>query len=530
MFTVYVGAITLLSGLMVFRSVFRCIRSYSIAHLRGPKPDSWLVGSLPALTRPREVGDADFAWTKEFGNTLTMKGVMGKDILMTADPKACMTLFALQYILNTSGYNFPKTLAVRRQATLTTGHGIVWAEGTQHARHRKIMNPAFSFGALRIFLPLFRHTSQRMVVSLEAELSKSNRTSSVFDIMPWLSRTTLDAIGVAGFDYQFGAIEQGHTNKLAQAYDNLFVDTWMERPDSMLVWGDALDWVPQWMAALLLNLPSASLKRLHSYMEIALGVAKDIVDRQKAIHASGKEGSKDIMSILVRANLAENPKDRLSEVEVLSQLTTLFLAGHETTATSLTWAIYELARNPQYQTLVRDEIKVTRNQATQRGDDELSVADLDSMKYLLSLMKETLRFHPIVPMILRKSKRDDVIPLSTPITTKKGEVITNVAIPAGQKIIISISAYNRLKSVWGDDADVWRPERFIDGSVKQGTNLGVYANLASFSSGVRGCIGWRFAVIEMQAILIELLEKFEFSPPPGDVKILRGSAGVLTPM
>ncbi|KAF8521955.1 hypothetical protein BU17DRAFT_19873, partial [Hysterangium stoloniferum] len=57
---------------------------------------------------------------------------------------------------------------------------------------------------------------------------------------------------------------------------------------------------------------------------------------------------------------------------------------------------------------------------------------------------------------------DDVIPLSTATTTKKGEIVTDVSIPAGQKIIISILTYNRLKSVWGDDADVWRPERFID--------------------------------------------------------------------
>ncbi|KAF8511881.1 cytochrome P450 [Hysterangium stoloniferum] len=520
MFTVYVLAITLISALAVLRTVFKRIRSNSIAHLRGPKPSSWLVGNLPALQRSREAGDAEFAWTKEFGNTMAIKGVMGREILMTGDPKA------LQYILNTSGYNFPKTKSGRVLLELLTGNGIIWAEGAQHARQRKMMNPAFSFGALRIFLPLFRHTSQRTVARLKAELSKSNGTSSVFDILPWLGRTTLDAIGIAGFDYQFGAIEQGSSNKLVQAYDNLFMDAFMERPDSLIIWEGVMDWVPQWIAALLLNIPTKFLKRVHKYMKVALGVAKDVNDRQKAIHSMGKEGSKDIMSILLRANLAENPKDRLSDGEVLSQLTTLFLAGYETSATALTWAVYELARNREYQTLVRDEIKATRTQATRRGDDELSVADLDSMKYLLSLIKETLRFHSIVPAIERKSKRDDVIPLSTATTTKKGEIVTDISIPAGQKIIISILTYNRLKSVWGDDADVWRPERFIDGSVKQGINMGVLANLASFSSGVRGCIG----VIEMQAILIELVENFEFSPPPGDVKILRALAGLVTPV
>jgi cytochrome P450 len=65
----------------------------------------------------------------------------------------------------------------------------------------------------------------------------------------------------------------------------------------------------------------------------------------------------------------------------------LFLAGHETTASTVAWAIYELARNPEYQTLVRAEIKATREQAATRGDNDLLISDLDSMKYLLSLMK-----------------------------------------------------------------------------------------------------------------------------------------------
>ena len=62
-------------------------------------------------------------------------------------------------------------------------------------------------------------------------------------------------------------------------------------------------------------------------------------------------------------------------------------AGHETTASTITWALYELAKSPETQRRVREEIKATRTRATQRGDRELSVADLDSMKYLIAVMK-----------------------------------------------------------------------------------------------------------------------------------------------
>jgi len=131
-------------------------------------------------------------------------------------------------------------------------------------------------------------------------------------------------------------------------------------------------------------------------MKVARRVAKSIVKRQFRSNATGKDGSKDVMSILVRANLAEDPKNKLRENDILSQLTTLMLAGHETTASTVTWALYELSKHPDFQKDVREEIKTTRAQAAQRGDAELSVADLDSMKSLLALMKETLRYHPII--------------------------------------------------------------------------------------------------------------------------------------
>jgi DNA-binding cell septation regulator SpoVG len=59
-----------------------------------------------------------------------------------------------------------------------------------------------------------------------------------------------------------------------------------------------MGWIPQWMIGLFLNMPSRRLQRLHDYMDVALGVAREVVHRQTALYTSGKEGSKDIMSIL----------------------------------------------------------------------------------------------------------------------------------------------------------------------------------------------------------------------------------------
>jgi hypothetical protein len=66
----------------------------------------------------------------------------------------------------------------------------------------------------------------------------------------------------------------------------------------MIVLEAIMGWIPQWMTILFLNMPSRRLRRVRNYMKVALGVAREVVDRQTAIYASGKEGSKDIMSIL----------------------------------------------------------------------------------------------------------------------------------------------------------------------------------------------------------------------------------------
>ncbi|KAF8509096.1 cytochrome P450 [Gautieria morchelliformis] len=523
--SLYVLTAPLLAVVFLCGLLLRRFRSGSIAFLPGPPPGSWLVGNIPELLRPNEVGDADFAWTQEYGTAVCTKRTFGRETLFLTDPKA------LQYVLNTSAYHFPKPPETRATISLNVGKGIVWAEGAQHSRHRKIMNPAFSYSALRGFLPLFHHTAQRTITKLKQYVHENGGSSAVVDIPSWLARTTLDAIGIAAFDYQFGAIDEGSDNKLSNAYNNLFVDTNLNRSDSSFVYEAFIGLLPQWLVTLAQSVPTKGMRRWHSYMKIARGVAQRLVDRQGTSYAEAKDGSKDVMSLLIKANLSEDPKSKLNNEEILAQLTTLFLAGHETTASTTTWALYELSRHPDFQTKIREEIKATRAQASQRGDRELSVADLDSMPYLLALMKETLRYHPIVSSMLRSAGRDDVIPLATPLKTRTGEIITSIPVSKGQHINISISGYNRLKSLWGDDADQWRPERFLEGVVgNQKTGLGVFANLATFSSGQRSCIGWRFALIEMQAILIELLENLEFSPPPGNIEIIRGATGLMSPL
>jgi cytochrome P450 len=135
------------------------------------------------------------------------------------------------------------------------------------------------------------------------------------------------------------------------------------------------------------------------------------------------------------------------------------LAGHDTTADSLVWVFWELAKDCEFQARIRTEIQATRAKVVERGDTDFSIEDLEGLTLLQAALKvllgfsspipqltggqEGLRLHPIVWQLTRTTERDDVIPLEFPITTKSGKSISAIPVSKGQDITVLISAYNR---------------------------------------------------------------------------------------
>ncbi|KAF5346231.1 hypothetical protein D9758_011315 [Tetrapyrgos nigripes] len=194
----------------------------------------------------------------------------------------------------------------------------------------------------------------------------------------------------------------------------------------------------------------------------------------------------------------------------------IFVAGHETTANSAGWALLELCRHPEMQDRLRKEIRAKEREIQARHGEAggFSAMDLESMGYLNAVLKETLRFHPVSYTLSREAGADDCIPLYKPIISTRGEQITEIPVPKGTKVMISVAAYNRTKEIFGEDAHSFNPDRWLNSNQKTGQRipgLNLYANLATFSAGVRSCIGWRFAVFEAQCFLVELINNFEFS-------------------
>jgi len=234
---------------------------------------------------------------------------------------------------------------------------------------------------------------------------------------------------------------------------------------------------------------------------------------------------RDIMTILLRANMKASVADRLPEEDVLGQMSTLTFAATDTTSGALSRVLHLLAQNLDVQDTLREEILA----ANERSGGRLPYEELMSLPYLDSVCRETLRLYPPLTSTTRTTAKDTVLPLSSPIIGKDGTLMSEVFIPRNTNVVIGIMASNRNTAIWGPDAGTWNPERWshLPDTVLQSNLPGVYSHMLTFLGGGKSCIGFKFSGMEIKAVLTILLTSFRFSLP--DVEITWYLSGVQKP-
>ncbi|KAL0072769.1 hypothetical protein AAF712_000532 [Marasmius tenuissimus] len=461
-------------------SLYKRFSRISISHVPGPAPESFVYdrsrlshapGNLPELFQS-QAGVPDFKWQSQYGGVVRIKGAFGEDRLVISDPKA------MQYIFQTSGYNFLKWPERTEISRVLMGRGLLWADGETHKRQRKVMLPGFGAPESKSFIPIFNKVASDLCAHWTDLVASSADQSVELNAASWLSRATMDSLGEAAFDYHFGALDQTE-NQLMKAYFGLMSDT-LGQPSRKTILEQTL--MPIWYLRLKSDYSNSKhLVHARHTANLASAIAKELIDMKSETLMQGRAGGKDVLSLLVKANASEDPATRLTEEEMIAQMRTLLLAGHETSATSLTWVLYELARHPEVQKKLREEIRATEA----RNKANFSANDFDSMPYMAAVLKESLRLHPAVYQNYRRAVKDDVLPLSKPIMTASGEVLNELPVGKGTKVVLSIAAYNRDKDVFGEDADVYNPDRWLRSSgEKKGPTVGVYGNLLTFAGAI----------------------------------------------
>ncbi|KAG8722655.1 hypothetical protein FRC09_005905 [Ceratobasidium sp. 395] len=386
---------------------------------------------------------------------------------------------AMHHILTHTNVFF-KSERIRRALGSVLGRdGLSAADYDTHKRQ----NPAFGQPQIRALTPVFCEKANQLRDILLDQLS-TNSNGTTINVLQWLTYATLDIIGVAGFGYEFNSLRDGDEDELAKAFNKVF-DT---------------------------NQGNLVFEAVKGTAARAVGMrigSKIVADKKALLEQEEKDETatkgRDILSILIRSNMAQETvgvqgDQTMSDDEVLGQISTFLAAGHETTSTTTTWALYALSKQPYVQGRLRKEL-----QDAKLGE-EPSMVELEKLTYLDNVIRETLRLYPAVPMVSRMAFEDAVIPVGQPYKDRYGVTQSEIRIQKWDTIRISISSMNRAKDVWGEDALEFRYERFIEGP--------------------NSCIGYRFAVVEMKALLYSLLRSIEFSIDPS-IEIV-GKTGLVT--
>jgi cytochrome P450 len=329
---------------------------------------------------------------------------------------------------------------------------VLVLDGREHHRERKLLLPPFQGDRLSVYAAEMREIADRAIDAMPI--------GEVFSLLPHMQRLTFDVILRTVFGVRDGATIDVLRERLLALVDRI------QSPRGMLfilpVFQGALGPLTGW----------SRFKRMVAAADEA--IYRVIGDAR----AAGSEGGRsDVLSLLLAAT-DENGAP-MTDQELRDELMTMLLAGHETTATALAWAVEEIVRRPEVLARIVAELGAAGARAGA------------PMPYLDATIKEVLRLRPLTPMILRRTTR--------PVRLREHEL------PAGTYVVINAYIAQRHPAIW-DAPDELRPERFLH------TKPDPYAWIP-FGGGPRRCIGMAFALLEMRVVLAALFERARLRLP-----------------
>ena len=424
-----------------------------------------------------EVGTPNREWHKTYGPIVRYFFPFGAERLSIADDDA------LDHMCIKNPYNFPKPDRARQWMVRILGMGVLLAEGNSHRTQRKALAPGFSIQSIKALTPVFWRKSLLLSKLWERDMLLEKTRSKTIEILEWLNRTTLDIIGEAGFGTDLNSLENPET-PIREAYRLVFAFDISSR-----VLHGLAAFIP-----LTKYLPAKMNRDMLQSRNIIISKANDIV-RQK--HQKTHAKDKDIIALIVKDNLKQEAagETSLSFDTMRDQVMTFLGAGHDTTATGVCWTLHLLSTHPEIQDRLRAEIKsyypFLFEPSTRNDVDRLSTLDADNLHYLDNVCRESLRYIPPIPMTVRQSLTDDQL--------------GGYDVPAGTTVYIHANAIHRLPSFWGDNADVFDPDRWDHLPADHSSNA-----FMTFLQGPRGCIGRKFAETEMKCLVVALLSMYRF--------------------
>jgi cytochrome P450 len=430
----------------------------------------------PVLKRLlKEPNSIDFLqWIEEIPNDglIRFHGVLNNERLLIT------TTAGTRVVHDGDTKDFHRPVAAKAILTRLTGGAIFAAEGREHATHRKEMTPAFKHHHLKELYSTFWSKTVELVQMLQERTSEED---TIVEIDDWVSRGTLDAIGLAGFGFDFNSIAEPYSD-LVRKYRTAFLPGKSAARIRILA-----NIIP---VKLLFNLPMKRNRDAKACIKAIRSVTYEVVQKRQA-ELVEKQTSQNILTVMLESSLFKDDTNLM-----VSQCMAFLAAGHEASALALGWTLYELSKDHKRQDKLREEIR--SNLPSPSSGASIEASQVDRLEYLGAVVKESLRKWGPVPRQTRIS------PLAT--------VISNHVVPKNTPLVVSFYAMNRMRDNWGLDAASFNPERWL-GSTEAKALGGAKDRFcfSTFSHGARSCIGQKFAHYEVLVFLAGLVGAFKWS-------------------
>jgi cytochrome P450 len=383
-----------------------------------------------------------------------VSGKMGKRWHMVMDPTA------IREMLLDRVDDYPKSLVTKNLLRPAIGDSLFIAEGAHWRWQRRAVAPAFSHRNMLNLSPIMTAAAQR---SADRIAAAGPRAINMLDEMVTATFDVISDVTFSGGDgFDRDAVHRAIDDYIAEAgklslFDILGLPDWLPRP------GRAM-----------------SGRALKDMKRIADG----------AIDARAERGPSDTPDLLDLLLDGTDPKTKrqMNTAELRDNLLTFIVAGHETTALTLSWALYLMGFDQAVQQKARAEAQTVLQGRAATG------ADVENLPYIRQIVDETLRLYPPAGVISRTAQRNDTL--------------CGREVRPGDTVMVPIYALGRHQQLW-DQPDVFDPDRFKDRKA-----IDRYAYLP-FGDGPRICIGASFAQQEAVIILATLLSRFRFTPVAG---------------
>ena len=395
-----------------------------------------------------------------FDETMVRLHFAGRPVFMVMDPAL------VEEVLVSRAALFPKAPIIQRTIGAAVGtKSIFTAEGADWRWQRRASSPPFRHEKILGFVPAMSRAAEATGERLAAAAAMPGGVG--IDVSEAMMATTFDVIVATMLSGEGGFDTERFSREITHYFDTI-----------------------GWIAALtVLRLPAWMPYPGKRRARAGNGFLKAEMARVVAERRAHPGAVPDLLDFLIQASDPETGR-AMTDAELADNLLTFVVAGHETTALALTWALWLTAMSPDVERRVLQEITEVV------GEGPVDAAAADRLVYVRQVVQEAMRLYPPAPLIPRVAAEDLVLGTET--------------IKARTPVYVPVYAVHRHRRLWSHP-DSFDPDRFAPDAAK-GRPRGAYL---PFGAGPRICIGASFALIEAVVIFATLMRRLRFVPVAG---------------